>query len=76
MIVKYQTADTHPDPQMGVSKVLFFKKIVHLFSLSLQTYLVLANSADPDEMLHYAAFHRVFTVCQSIHLGVSVSQRF
>ena len=25
--------------------------------LSLKIYFVLANSADPDEMLHYAAFH-------------------
>ena len=25
--------------------------------LSLQVVLILANSADPDEMQHYAAFH-------------------
>ena len=25
--------------------------------LSLKTYFVLTNSADPDETLHYAAFH-------------------
>ena len=26
-------------------------------SLSLKVVLILANSADPDEMQHYAAFH-------------------
>ena len=25
--------------------------------LSLKTFFILAKSADPDEMLHYAAFH-------------------
>ena len=29
------------------------------------------NSEDLDEMQHYAAFHLVFTVCKSTHLGVS-----
>ena len=37
---------------------------------------VLVNSADPDEMPHYAAFHLGgFTVCVSTHLGVSRLQR-
>ena len=31
------------------------KKYIVLLSLNL--YFVLANSADPDEMTHYAAFH-------------------
>ena len=31
----------------------------------------LANNTDPDEMLHYAAFHLSLTVCQNTHLGVS-----
>ena len=39
--------------------------------LSLKVVLMLANSADPDEMQLYAVFHLVFTVCQSTHLGVS-----
>ena len=34
--------------------------------LSLKIVFVLANSADPDEMPHYVAFHLVFAVCQSI----------
>ena len=33
--------------------------------------IVLATSVDPDEILCYAAFIRVFTVCQSTHLGVT-----
>ena len=28
-----------------------------MFFLSLKIYFILANSADPDEMLPYAAFH-------------------
>ena len=32
---------------------------------SLQIDFFFANSADPDEMLHSAAFHLGFTVCQS-----------
>ena len=36
---------------------------------------ILANSADPDEMLHSADFICVFTVYQSTHLGVSSVQR-
>ena len=45
--------------------------------LSLKIVLVLANSIDPDEMPHHAAFHlgrhfiSVFAVCQSIRFGVS-----
>ena len=31
----------------------------------------LANSLDPDEMPHDAAFHWFFTVCKSTCLGVS-----
>ena len=39
--------------------------------LSLKITFVAANSADPDEMPHNVAFHLVFTVCQSTHLGDS-----
>ena len=39
--------------------------------LSLKTVFVLANSVDSNEVPHYAAFHLVFTVCQSTHLGVT-----
>ena len=38
-----------------VSQVIIYKK--NIVFLSLKVYFVLANSADPDEMLHYAAFH-------------------
>ena len=47
---------------------------LHLYDvqvfLSLKVVLILANSADPDEMLHL-----VFTVYQSTCLGVSSIQR-
>ena len=38
----------------GVTGFNFQKNIVFL---SLKMDLVVANNADPDEMLHYAAFH-------------------
>ena len=31
--------------------------MMNLLSLGLLVVLILANSADPDEMKHYAAFH-------------------
>ena len=40
--------------------------------------LIIANSVDPDEMQHYAAFHlglHCKSVCQSTCLGVSSIQR-
>ena len=45
-------------------RIEFPKTIVFL---SLKIRFVLANSEDPDEMLHYAAFHR-----QSTPLGFPV----
>ena len=39
--------------------------------LSLKVVLILANSADPDEMQHYTAFHLGLRCLQSTHLGVS-----
>ena len=36
--------------------------------------LILANSADPDKMLHFIS--RALTVCQSTHLGVSRIQLY
>ena len=47
------------------SPVIFSKNIV---SLSLKMDFVLANSAHPYVMLHIAAFHLVFTFCQSNRL--------
>ena len=41
--------------------------------LSLKIILVLANSVDPDEIMQH--FIWVFTVCQSMHLGVNSIQR-
>ena len=53
---------------------LYFKKNV-LF-LSLKIVFVLANSVDPDEMLHIMQhFTWVFTVCQSTGLRISGPQR-
>ena len=50
-----------------------------MYFVSLKIALILANSADSDEMQHNAAFHLglhcVFTVCQSIRIGVSCIQR-
>ena len=34
------------------------------------------NSADPDEMLHVAAFHLGFTVCQNFGLGFPIHKGF
>ena len=42
--------------------------------LSLKIGLIIANSADPDEMQHYAAFH-LGLHCQGTRLGVSSIQR-
>ena len=59
---------------MGLSIVYFkgSKFLNYDVSLSLEVVLILANSADPDEMQLYAAFIWVFTVCNSIpHLKVS-----
>ena len=39
--------------------------------MSLKMNLIVANSEDPVEMQDYLHFIRVFTVCQSTHLGVS-----
>ena len=36
------------------SRVMIYKKILYFF---LWTNFVLTDSADPDEMPHYAAFH-------------------
>ena len=44
--------------------------------LSLKIDFVLANSADPDEMQHSAAFHLdLHCFCKITHLGVSILQR-
>ena len=56
-----------------VSQVKFLKK-----NLSLKIDFALANSADPDEMLHNVAmryFIWVSTVCQSTCFGLSGHQR-
>ena len=42
------------------SQVIIFKKYC-IFSMKID--FSLANSADPEEMLHYAAFNLPFTVC-------------
>ena len=42
--------------------------------LSLDVVLILANSADPNEMQHYAAFHLGLHCRQSICLGISSIQ--
>ena len=36
---------------------MIFKEHNNIVFLSLKIDFVLVNSADPDEMLHYAAFH-------------------
>ena len=42
-------------PYIEGSQVIILKKIIVFLSLKID--FVLANSVDPDEMLHYAAFH-------------------
>ena len=53
--------------------------IISKYYISLKINFVLANSADPVEILHYGTFHLglcclpwVFAVCQSTCLGVSI----
>ena len=53
---------------------------VHFFlnydiSLSLKIVLILANSADSDEMQHYATFYQGLTVCQVPFMGFPVYKR-
>ena len=43
--------------------------------LSLKIVSVITNSADPDEMLHYAAFHLGLHYLSKYCLGVSGLQR-
>ena len=43
--------------------------------LSLKIDFDLTNNVDTDEIPHGAAFHRVFTVYQNTHLGLSNLQR-
>ena len=45
--------------QFTGSQVFFLNNDVFL---SLNVVLILPNSADPDEIQHYAAFYQVFTV--------------
>ena len=42
---------------------------------SLKIVFVLANSVDPDEMLHYAAFHLGLHCLPKYHFGVTSVQR-
>ena len=42
---------------------------------SLRIVFILANSADPDEMLHVAAFHLCFHCLPKYRLGVLSIQR-
>ena len=48
--------------------------IVIQYCISLNIVSVLVNSADPDAMPYYAAFHLGLHVCQSEQLGVSSIQ--
>ena len=47
------------------SKLKYSNRIVFL---SLMIAFVLANNVDPDEMLHYVAFHLDLHCCQNTHL--------
>ena len=38
----------------------------HIAFITMKIDCFLANSADPDKMLHFAAFHLCLTACQSI----------
>ena len=64
--IKFDTA------QSGWS-IVYFEGLQLKFPKIQNIDVVLANNADPDEIMRH--FSWVFTVCQSIHLGVSGSQR-
>ena len=49
--------DTHIDTISMGPHIVYFNFLNYQVSLSLKVVLILANSADPDEMQHYAAFH-------------------
>ena len=53
------------------SQVMHSKNI--LFH-SLMINFVLVNTSDPDELLHFAAFHLVFTVCQKTLVAFQTSK--
>ena len=48
----------------------FFYCYVIVYFISLYVVLTLGNSADPDEMQHYAAFHLGLHCLRSTCLGV------
>ena len=52
---------------------MIFKNSVFI---SLKIHFVIANSVDPDKMLHYAAFHLGLHCLPKYRLGVSSPQRF
>ena len=56
---------------MGVG-VIAYNFQTNIIFLSLTIQFVLANSTDPDEMPHYAAFHLGLTVCISTDFWVSL----
>ena len=58
-----------------VTNKVFFNKSYCVF-LTLKIVLILANSADPDEMQHYAAFHLCFHRLPRTLLGVPVYKWF
>ena len=45
-------------------------KMPYCWKSHVAAHFVLVNSVDPEEMLNYGTFIRLFTVCQSAHLGV------
>ena len=53
----------------GVTGYNFQQKSIFF---SLKIVFVLANSVDPDEMPHYAAFHLGLHCLKSTHYGVSI----
>ena len=59
--------------------ILYFKgpqvEVSYDVFLSLKVVLILANSADPDEMQHYAAFLLGLHCLLGTHYGVSGLQR-
>ena len=63
---------------MGLPIVYFKGSRVAIYNyvfLSLRLVLILANSADPNEMQHDAAFHLCPHCLPKYHLGVSSIQR-
>ena len=63
-----------PNKVYGVVHYIYFKgsQIIMYVLQSLNIVFFLANSAGPDHIAFFVAFHLGLTVCQSTHLRVAI----